>query len=276
MHRLTQLNLDYFACKGVSVSHVLCEQQGKLCLITLNRVEKHNAFDDAMLAQLQRNIDEAQQNSSVNVIIIKANGAHFSAGADASWMQRTATLSEEDNIKDAMTLARMMHSLYSCSKPTIAMIQGAAFGGGAGIAAASDVVIAADTAYFSFSEVKLGLIPAVISPYVVKAIGSRAAIELFISADIIQAQRAYELQLVQHLVPENELLSFTLNHAEKIANLAPIAVKASKALVRQVEHLPIDESLQQLTASLIAQKRLSSEAQIGLNAFLNKKTPNWN
>jgi len=258
------------------MSNLLSEQQGKLCFITFNRVEKHNAFDEHMLAELHQMIDDAQKNPTVQILIIKANGPDFSAGADAAWMQRMATFSSTENLQDAMILANMLHRLYSCPKPTIAMVQGAAYGGGAGIAAACDVVIAANNARFCFSEVKLGLIPAVISPYVIKAIGSRATTELFMTANVIAAQRAYELQLIQHIVPPDELLTFATEYAEKIASLAPGAVLEAKALVREISGQPIDETLLKRTASLIAQKRISTEAQHGLTAFLNKKKPNWN
>ena len=156
------------------------------------------------------------------------------------------------------------------------MVHGAAFGGGAGLVAACDIAIAANTARFCFSEVKLGLIPAVISPYVIQAIGQRAASALFMSAEPFDAKRAHELHLVQHCVPEDELLAFTLQYAQQMAQLAPMAVRASKALVRQVSGHPINEELQQMTAALIARQRTSVEGQQGLQAFLKKETPTWN
>ncbi len=257
------------------MSDLICEQQGKLYFITMNRVEKNNAFDDSMLAHLQLVIEEARDNPSISVIILMANGPHFSAGADVSWMQRMVDFNEEENIADAMILAQMMHALHTCTKPTIAMVQGAAYGGGAGIAAACDIAIAADTARFCFSEVKFGLIPAIISPYVIRAIGERAACELFMTAQVISAKRAHELKLIQHCVPESELLTFTINYAEQITQLAPLAVRASKSLVQQVAGRPIDESLIMQTATLIAKKRVSGEGQHGLKAFLSKKKPHW-
>lgn len=257
------------------MSDVLSEQKEHILLITLNRISKHNAFDDVLLRDLQGHIDKAESDASIRVVILKANGQHFSAGADLGWMQRMANYDEQQNIADAMILANVMYSLYHLSKPTIAMVQGAAMGGGAGLVAACDIAIAADTARFCFSEVKLGLIPAVISPYVIKAIGERAAIGLFTSAESFDSQRALELQLIQHRVPEDTLLSYTLQYANQIATCAPLAVKGSKQLVRQVGSLPINEILQQLTADLIAKKRVSPEGQRGLKAFLNKETPTW-
>ena len=252
------------------MSDVVSEVQGQVLLITLNRVEKHNAFDDGLLADLQVVLDNAQENTQIHVIVLKANGRHFSAGADLAWMQRMARFSEEENITDAKALARLKYTLHHSKKPTIAMVHGAAMGGGAGLVAACDIAIAADTARFCFSEVKLGLIPAVISPYVIKAIGERATLSLFMSAETFDAKRALELQLIQYCVAEEELLSYTLTYANQIAQWAPQAVQAAKALVKKVSGLPIDEPLQQLTATLIAKQRVSPEGQQGLQAFLNK------
>ena len=254
---------------------LLSELQGHVYFITLNRTEKNNAFDDCLLNDLQKVLDHALANDDVRIIVLKANGAHFSAGADLAWMQRMAHFSEAENIADASVLARLMHTLYQSPKPTIAMVQGAAFGGGAGLVAACDIAIAANTARFCFSEVKLGLIPAVISPYVIQAIGEKAATALFMSAEQFTAQRAYELQLIHHCVPENDLLTYTLDFAKNMAQLAPHAVRASKALVREVKGKPIDETLLLRTATLIAKQRVSVEGQRGLNAFLNKEKLTW-
>lgn len=257
------------------MTDLLSELHDRVFMITLNRVGKHNAFDDSLLAALQQLLDEAISNPQARVILLKANGKHFSAGADLAWMQRMAQFSEEENLQDAMVLARVMHTLYISPKPTIAMVQGAAFGGGAGLVAACDLAIASPTARFCFSEVKLGLVPAVISPYVVKALGERTAKWLFMTAETFDAEEAKKLQLVQHCVAEDELLAFTVNYAQQIARLAPEAVKACKTLVSQVAGRPINEELLQQTATLIAKKRVSAEGQRGLNAFLNKETPIW-
>ncbi|WED42259.1 enoyl-CoA hydratase-related protein [Legionella cardiaca] len=255
---------------------LLSELHNHIFIITLNRVDKHNAFDDNLLATLQTTLDEAINNPLVRVILLRSNGRHFSAGADLGWMQRMAQFSEEENLRDAMVLARVMSTLNQSPKPTIAIVQGAAFGGGAGLAAACDITIAATTARFCFSEVKLGLIPAVISPYVVKAIGERAAKWLFITAETFDAEHAKQLGLVHHCVAENELWGFSLTFAEQMTKLAPLAVRDCKLLVTDVANKPIDEELLRYTATLIAKKRVSAEGQQGLHAFLNKETPNWN
>lgn len=258
------------------MSDLLTEIQDNIGLLTLNRVSKSNAFDNHLLAEMQIQLNTIIANPKVQVIVFKANGKHFCAGADLAWMQSMTAFNEEDNLKDSMVLGNLMFSIHQSSKPTIAMIQGSAFGGGAGIAAACDIAIAASSARFCFSEVKLGLIPAVISPYVVKAIGQRAATMLFMSAEVFNAERAQSLNLVQHCVPDDKLWEFTQEYAHQIATNAPEAVRMSKQLVNYVADKSLNEELVYHTASLIAQKRISAEGQKGLKAFLNKETPNWN
>ena len=258
------------------MSDLLAETQDFICILTINRVSKHNAFDNQLLAEMHAQLQTAIKNTKVRTIVLKANGKHFSAGADLAWMQSMAGLSEDENVKDTMILGNLMYELHQCPKPTIAMVQGSAFGGGAGLAAACDIVIAADSARFCFSEVKLGLIPAVISPYVVKALGERIAKMLFMSAEVFNASRALAYNLVQHVVAEEDLHAFTLNYANQIGSNAPEAVLISKQLASYVADKKIDEELVYYTASLIAQKRVSAEGQSGLKAFLNKEQPNWN
>ncbi|MGC1182679.1 enoyl-CoA hydratase-related protein [Legionella sp.] len=258
------------------MSDLLYEIQDHLCLLTLNRVKKHNAFDNHLLAEMQTYLNNALTDPKVRVIVLKANGKHFSAGADIAWMREMAHFSEVENLKDAMILANLMYTLNQSPKPTLAMVQGCAFGGGAGLAAACDVTLASTSARFCFSEVKLGVIPAVISPYVVSAIGERSAKALFMSAEVFDAAKALALNLIHHCILEKDLLEFTLNYAQQISNNAPEAVRASKKLAAHVANKKIDEELIYYTASLIAQKRVSPEGQQGLNAFLNKKTPTWN
>ena len=258
------------------MSDLIYEIQDHICFLTINQESKHNAFDDKLLTQMQSQFKQAIKNPEIRVIVLKANGNHFSAGADVAWMQRMAQFSEEENLEDSMVLANLMHTINQSPKPTLAMVQGCAYGGGAGLAAACDVVIASTSARFCFSEVTLGLIPAVISPYVIKAIGARSAQALFMSAESFDAGRALALNLVQHCTSDENLFEFTLNYARKISNNAPESVRAVKKLVDYVSNKPIDEELLYYTASQIAQKRVSTEGQIGLNAFLNKETPNWN
>jgi methylglutaconyl-CoA hydratase len=258
------------------MSDLLYETQDSIGLLTINRDYKRNAFDNHLLTEMTHRLEEAKKDDKVRIIILRANGAHFSAGADLGWMKSMANFNEEENLKDALILGNLMYHLYHCPKPTVAMVQGSAFGGGAGLVAACSIAVAATSARFCFSEVKLGLIPAVISPYVVKAIGERNAQALFMSAEVFDAPRALAMNLIQHSVEEDQLIEFTLNYAKKISNNAPSAVKQSLQLTRYVANKPINEELVHYTASLIAQKRISTEGQQGLNAFLNKETPNWN
>lgn len=254
------------------MSDLLSELHDNVFVITFNRMDKHNAFDDTVLNSLQATLEDAIGDPHVRVIVIKANGKHFSAGADLAWMQRMAQYSEQENFSDAMILARVMNTLYQCPKPTIAVVQGSTFGGGIGLIAACDIAIATTRAQFCFSEVKLGLIPAVISPYVIKAIGERAAKWLFMSGEIFNAEQAKQVQLIQFCIEENELWSFALNYAHKMTLLPPNAVVDCKSLVAKVSHRSIDDKLLQETAALIARKRVSSEGQKGLMAFLGDKT----
>ncbi|MGQ3890386.1 enoyl-CoA hydratase-related protein [Legionella sp. CNM-4043-24] len=257
------------------MSDLLSEIDQHVCLITLNRVNKHNAFDDQLLATIQKALDEAIANPEVRVIVLKANGRHFSAGADLAWMQRMSAYSEAENLADSLVLAGVMRTLHQSPKPTIAVVQGSALGGGAGLVAACDIAIAGHSARFCFSEVKLGLIPAVISPYVVKAMGERLARWLFITAETFDAEQARQWQLVQHCVNDDELWPFALRYAHTITRQAPQAVSDCKTLVARVSNQTITDELVRETAMLIAKKRVSAEGQRGLRAFLNKEPVNW-
>lgn len=258
------------------MSDVLYTAEEHIGLITINKADKCNAFDTSLLKALQRLLEQAIDDPQIRVLVLKANGAHFSAGADIQWMKSMASYNQEENINDALILGRLMYSIYQCPKPVIAMIQGSAFGGGAGLAAACHIAIASDCARFCFSEVKLGLIPAVISPYVIDAIGARSAQALFVSGEIFDAQKALALKLIHHCIPKESLSDFTLHYAQQISQNAPQAVQQSLQLARDVKNKKIDESLLHYTATLIAQKRVSPEGQAGLSAFLAKQKPNWN
>ena len=248
----------------------------QIALFTLNRVHKSNAFDNQLLQEMQHYIDEAMAMNNVRLLMLRANGKHFCAGADLGWMQDMARFTEEENIQDALILGKLMYTLHTSPKPTLAVVQGSAFGGGAGLAAACDITLAANNARFCFSEVKIGLIPAVISPYVIKAIGERRTKALFMSAEVFSATQAFEYGLVHQCIPEENLAEVALNYARSITNNAPNAVLDAKALVDEVSKQPLNYDLVVHTAALITRKRGSAEGQQGLNAFLSKKSPNWN
>lgn len=255
---------------------VITETQEKICTITLNRTDKHNALNEPLLKELQAAVDKAIQDPKVRVLVLAANGKHFSAGADIASMQTMVELTEAENLEDAKILSNLLYSIYNCPKPTIAMVHGSAFGGGAGLVAVCDLAVAAHSSVFCFSEVRLGLIPAVISPYVIRALGPKTTKALFVSAEPFDAKQAENLELIHHCVDDDKLLSFTRELATKISHLAPSALTLAKELVNEIAYQPINESCIAETVSKIAKIRVSKEAQTGLHAFLNKQKPEWN
>ena len=259
----------------VFLNYITTHTEGTIHVITLNRPEKHNAFNSDFLKILQQAILSADHNPSIRVLILNAHGKHFCAGADLAWMQTIIHANEQDNLKDAMVLADTLFTLYHCSKPTICAVQGKAIGGGSGLVAACDFAVAAADAQFCFSEVTLGLIPAVISPYVTAAIGARNTNQLFMTAKTITADQANHIGLTCLTTPTETLMEETFALAQQIANNAPKAVQESKQLVRFVHQKCIDDKLKEITAERIAAKRISAEAQKGLKAFLDKQPLTW-
>lgn len=247
---------------------------GRATLI-LNRPERHNAFDDALIADLTAELKRLAHDPQVRLICLTGAGKSFSSGADLGWMQRMATYSHAENLADAMALAELMQTLDNLPKPTLALVQGAAFGGGVGLVAACDLVLASPTAQFCLSEVKLGLIPAVISPYVIAAMGARAARRYFISAERFGAERAHKLGLVHEVVPAEELADEAERLSRQLLQNGPAAMAAAKKLVADVSQQPLDTALIADTAERIASARASDEGREGLSAFLEKRTPRW-
>ncbi|MGQ9425153.1 enoyl-CoA hydratase/isomerase family protein [Gilvimarinus sp. F26214L] len=243
--------------------------------ITLNRPDKSNAFDDGVIAQLTDALKKAQSDHGVRVVVLAANGKHFSAGADLEWMKRTAQMSEAENLSDARQLAELMLTLDRLGKPTVARVQGAAFGGALGLICCCDIALASDTARFCLSEARLGLAPAAISPYVVRAMGPRAARRYFLTTEVMSAQTALELNVVHEVLPEPDLDAKVDEIAGHLLNSGPQALAASKELVHQVEANFPDRDLQEYTARLIAKLRTGEEGQEGLSAFLEKRKPRW-
>lgn len=246
-----------------------------LATLTMNRPELHNAFDDALITALTAELRRLEANESVRVVILAASGRSFSAGADLAWMRRMADYTREENLTDALGLAELMRTLATLRKPTIAAVQGAAYGGGVGLVACCDVAIASRRAAFCLSEVKLGLIPAVISPYVVEAMGPRAARRYFQSAEAFNADEAHRLGLVHEVVAEEELPAAVERLAAALLANGPHAMAAAKELVARVASGPIDGALIRDTAERIADTRASAEGKEGLSAFLEKRKPAW-
>jgi methylglutaconyl-CoA hydratase len=242
--------------------------------LTLDRPQLHNAFDDALIAELIKVLALYKTHPQSRLLVLRANGKSFSAGADLNWMQRVAQYTQDQNKDDAENLAELMSSLYYFPHPTIAVVQGAAFGGGVGLVSCCDIALASDKASFCLSEVKLGLVPAVISPYVIAAIGARQAQRYFLSAERFDAQTAYHLGLVQQLCSAEDLETQTMALINTILSNAPLALTACKQLIHRVD-AAINPELRDYTTSLIAQLRVSPEGQEGLAAFLEKRPAGW-
>lgn len=243
--------------------------------VTLNNADKHNAFDDQLIAQISATFDALEADLGVRIVILQATGRSFSAGADLAWMRRMADYSYDENHRDATLMAAMFRRINTLSKPTIARVHGAAFGGGVGLAAVCDLVFATPAASFCLSEVKLGLIPAVISPFVVAAIGPRAARRFCMTAERFSAATALELGLVSELCEEAELDNRIQAIIEKLLINGPAAMAASKQLVADVAGAPINDELVAETSRRIAEIRGSDEGREGLNAFLEKRSASW-
>lgn len=246
-----------------------------IATVTLNRPEKHNAFDDEIIGRLRDTFKNLAGNAQVRVVVLASTGKNFSAGADLAWMQRLAEYDYARNHADAQVLADMLLALYELPQPTIARVQGGAFGGGVGLVSCCDIAVAAESASFCLSEVKLGLIPATISPYVIKAIGERAAKRYFMTAERFSASTAATLGLVNEVVAEQDLDFHVQKLATSLCSNGPVAVRAAKQLANDVAGKPINPALVDDTCVRIAQIRVSEEGQEGLAAFLNKRKPGW-
>lgn len=244
--------------------------------VTMNRPEVHNAFNAEMIAALSNAFRNVAARRDVRVMVLAAAGKSFSAGADANWMQSFAAMTHAENMADAGELAAMLELLNRLPKPTIAAVNGAAFGGGVGLVACCDLAVAVESAVFSLSEVRLGLIPATISPYVVAAMGARQARRWFTTGERFPAARAREIGLIHELVSDAAALDAAVEDliGNYLAN-GPEAVTAAKDLVFAVTNRPLDGNLMQETARRIADRRVSAEGQEGLAAFLAKRKPHW-
>ncbi len=245
--------------------------------IALNRPQVHNAFDDALIAELTAALVSIDGDANVRVVVLTGNGASFSAGADLNWMRGMAKASEAENRADSERLATLMRTLNFLSKPTLARVNGAAFGGGVGLVACCDIAIAADAAKFALSEVKLGLVPAVISPYVIAAIGARAARKLFLSGEIFDAAEAARIGLVHQLAPPDQLDAAVERQLDLLAKGGPVAQREAKELALRIAGATpgLATQVDEKNAALIARLRVSPEGQEGLSAFLDKRSPNW-
>ncbi len=241
----------------------------------LNRPEKNNAFNAEMIRELVSAIDLVQADKTLRFLVLRGRGKHFSAGADLTWMQQSAKLDFEANLTDARELAELMYSLYHLKLPTLAVVQGAAFGGAVGLVACCDMAIGAHDALFSLSEVRIGLAPAVISPFVVKAMGERATRRYAISGERFSGERARDLGLLSETYAAAELDDALQAWLDNLMLNSPQAMRASKDLLREAASVSLNPALRRYTENAIARIRVSPEGQEGLSAFLEKRKPNW-
>lgn len=255
------------------MNYIQIEKTQKLFIITLNRADKHNAFNHQVILELTTAFKQAEQDQETTCVLLRANGKHFCAGADLKWMQEMVSYSQEENKKDALKLSELFKTLNHLHKPTIAIVKGSAYGGGVGLLSCCDVVLASEQSSFCFSEVKVGITPATIAPYVLAKIGLSAARRYFLTAETFDAQEAKQIGLVQDIINEKKLEQHANKLAERISNYSPQALKITKSLLFE---LPKNEAEAiEYTANLIAYIRTSPEGQEGLRAFLEKRKPNW-
>ncbi len=243
--------------------------------LTLDNPARHNAFDDILINTLTTKLEQIGADPKTRMLVLASTGRSFSAGADLGWMARMASYSEAENIADAARLAGLMRTLDRLAKPTLAIVQGNAYGGGVGLVACCDVVLAADTAKFCLSEVKLGLIPAAISPYVINAIGARQARRYFTTAEVFTAQRAQQIGLVHEVSPPAQLEAARDGLISALLAGSPQAQAAAKSLVFLCEGRTVDDALTEETARRIAAQRATPDGREGVAAFLERRTPIW-
>ncbi len=250
------------------------ESKDDIILVRLNRPEVHNAFNPALLTDLVDILEAIDKAEDIRVVIITGEGKSFSSGADLKWMSETVGCTYEENLKDTELIAKVFYKIYTNSKPVIAAVNGGAFGGGMGFIGAADIVIASEKAQFSLSEVKIGVIPACVSPYLIKKVGEGALKELFISGMRFSAEKALEIKLINYVVPLGEILDFAMEKARELLLCGPQAITKCKQLFYKIGDMNLEEAYH-YTVELIAKQRLDPEAQEGMKAFLEKRKPNW-
>ena len=249
--------------------------EGHVATLTLSRPDVRNAFNDEVIAELTQAFTDIGNNADVRCVVLAAEGPAFCAGADLNWMRRMADYTRDENLADAGKLAEMLRVIYTCPKPTIARVQGDVYAGGMGLVAACDMVVSVDTANYCLSEVKLGLIPATISPYVIRAMGPRASHRYFLTAERFDAKEAHRIGFVHELVTAEELDARVAEIAKALCMASPAAVKACKLLVQDVAEQEITPELIADTVAGIADIRASEEGREGVQSFLQKRKPSW-
>ena len=262
------------AGRGNSFATLKIEVAGGVARVVLNRPEIRNAFDDVMIGELTAAFSRLSGEPGVRAVVLSGEGKIFCAGADVNWMRRAASYTESENLEDARRMAGMLRTIDTCARPVVGEIRGAAIGGGVGLAAVCDIAIASAETQFSLAEVKLGILPAAISPYVLRAIGARNARDCFLTGDRFGAEEARRIGLVHAVVPEAELPAAVARKVESLLTSGPEAVAAAKKLIDTVSPMGIEEAFS-ITAAAIAARRASPEGKEGLSAFLEKRRPSW-
>jgi methylglutaconyl-CoA hydratase len=258
--------------------HILLSTDARgIATVTLNRPDKHNAFDEALVGALTETFLRLDKDPAIRAVVLTGAGNSFSAGADLGWMRSMAGYTQEQNLEDAQKLAELMSTLNELGKPTVARVNGPVFGGGVGLVACCDIAIAADHAKFALTEVRLGLAPAVIAPYVIAAIGARQARRWFLTAEALTAARARDVGLIHEAVETAELDAAVEHQIDLVLHGGPKAQRAAKELIARLTtgSATARRQTRKLTAQLIAQLRVSEEGQEGLTAFLEKRPPRW-
>ncbi|KKW67764.1 enoyl-CoA hydratase [Lampropedia cohaerens] len=256
--------------------HLHITHAGHTATVTLDRPDTRNAFNAALIAELTRAFTTLGRDANVRAVVLAAEGKSFCAGADLNWMREMAEYTRDENLADAARLAQMLHVIYTCPKPTIARIQGDVYAGGMGLVAACDMAVAVESAGFCLSEVKLGLIPATISPYVLRAMGPRAAHRYFLTGERFSAAQALRIGFIHAAVADVDALDAAVTSlAQTLASASPHAVKACKQLLQDVAEHPIDDALIATTVQGIADIRASAEGKEGVQSFLQRRKPSW-
>jgi methylglutaconyl-CoA hydratase len=253
---------------------IVLTQTGAVLQINLNRPEVHNAFNSETILELIDAFDKVRADNSIRVVILTGEGKSFCAGADINWMREIIHYSFDQNLEESLQLAEVLHKIYTLPKPTIAMVNGAAIGGGTGFLSVCDIAVAAEDATFGLSEVKIGLVPAAISPYVVRKIGESKAREYFLTGQRISARKAAEIGLVNEVVSRNKLMERVEELVKQLLDSGPEAIASCKDLILNVPTMSL-EDVKAYTARMIANLRISDEGQEGMSAFLEKRKPRW-
>jgi methylglutaconyl-CoA hydratase len=258
----------------VNLERIELTFDGPVARVWLNRPEVRNAFDGRMVTELRKTLFDLGTVDAVRVIVLGGRGASFCAGGDLQWMKSAVAFTREENMRESQALADLFFTVYNSPKPVVARVHGAALGGGAGLVAASDIAVAALGSEFGFTEVRLGIVPAVISPYVIGKIGESAARELFLTGERFEAVKAHEIGLVRWAVPEDDLDTTVERRVQELLLAGPRAVAEAKALIREVAFRRV-EDVQRYTVERIAELRTTPEGQEGMRAFLEKRKPSW-